>query len=229
MPRIVGVAKSGKSVGEIIKLGFTSLPFGYLACDGSSQLRSAYPDLFTAIGTTYGSVDGTHFNLPDLKGRSAMGDGAGAGLTTRTVGQAVGGETHTLATGNLPPHSHAASGLTVSGTNVSSTVSGNAIAGVNLDHTHTTNVPVDPTEQWSPSKFNDGNTGWNIKGRNNTDVITTGGSSSTLDHSHGLSATAAAQSWSGGVSGSTGNGPGTTTTITHSSPATVVKFAIAYQ
>jgi len=36
--------------------------------DGSSLLRSDYPDLFAKIGAMYGSVDDLHFNLPDDRG-----------------------------------------------------------------------------------------------------------------------------------------------------------------
>jgi len=40
-------------------------PMGYLFCDGSAVSRTMYPDLFDAIGTTYGTGDGsTTFNLP---------------------------------------------------------------------------------------------------------------------------------------------------------------------
>jgi len=46
----------------------TTPPTGFLACDGSAVSRTMYPDLFAAIGTTYGPGDGsTTFNLPDEK------------------------------------------------------------------------------------------------------------------------------------------------------------------
>lgn len=41
-------------------------PIGWLDCDGSAISRTDYADLFAAIGTTYGSGDGsTTFNIPD--------------------------------------------------------------------------------------------------------------------------------------------------------------------
>lgn len=64
--------------GSLVAYGGASAPTGYLLCDGASVLRATYPTLFTAIGTTYGSVDGTHFNVPDLKGRVPVGKGAHA-------------------------------------------------------------------------------------------------------------------------------------------------------
>jgi microcystin-dependent protein len=45
-----------------------TLPGNYLWCDGASYLRSTYPLLFTAISTNWGAADGTHFNVPDLRG-----------------------------------------------------------------------------------------------------------------------------------------------------------------
>jgi microcystin-dependent protein len=54
-------------VGKIVDFGTATVPAGYLECDGTSYLRTQYPDLFAAISTTWGSVDGTHFNVPNLK------------------------------------------------------------------------------------------------------------------------------------------------------------------
>src|SRR5260370_42480921 len=58
--------------------------------------RSTYSALFQAIGTNWGSVDGSSFNVPDLRGRAPIGTGQGVNLTNRTVGQLIGEETHIL-------------------------------------------------------------------------------------------------------------------------------------
>ena len=50
-------------------------PSGYLICDGSAISRTTYSALFNVIGTTYGSGDGTTFNLPDLRNRVPIGTG----------------------------------------------------------------------------------------------------------------------------------------------------------
>lgn len=60
-------------VGAICEYAGETIPEDYLQCDGSSLLRTDYPDLFNAIGTTYGSVDSLHFNLPDIKSRTVVG------------------------------------------------------------------------------------------------------------------------------------------------------------
>jgi Phage Tail Collar Domain len=64
-------------------------PTGWLLCNGQSVLRSDYLDLFNIIGTAYGSVDGAHFNVPDMRGRvAAHPDGGTNRLTTGTIGGA---------------------------------------------------------------------------------------------------------------------------------------------
>lgn len=53
--------------GVIVPFAGTTVPAGYLLCDGSAVSRTTYADLFAAIGTTYGAGDGnTTFNLPKL-------------------------------------------------------------------------------------------------------------------------------------------------------------------
>ncbi len=49
-------------------------PTNWLICNWASLLRAwTYASLFAIIGTTYGSVDWTHFNLPNLKGKVVVG------------------------------------------------------------------------------------------------------------------------------------------------------------
>jgi microcystin-dependent protein len=98
--------------GVVTQFAGASAPTGWLLCDGASLLRSSYPDLFSAIGTTWGSADATHFNVPDLRGRAVIGAGAGAGLTARALGDTLGAETVALATGDMPAHSHPGSSAT---------------------------------------------------------------------------------------------------------------------
>ena len=52
--------------GTVMMTASASVASGWFACDGASKIRADLPELFAAIGTTYGSVDGTHFNLPNL-------------------------------------------------------------------------------------------------------------------------------------------------------------------
>ena len=77
-----------------------NIPSGWLQCDGSSVTTAAYPDLFAAIGYTWGGA-GANFSLPDYRGRMLMGVSGG-----HAIGTTGGAETTTLVTANLASHSH---------------------------------------------------------------------------------------------------------------------------
>lgn len=63
--------------GTILATGRSTAPTGFLLCDGSAVSRSTYGDLFTAIGTTFGSGNGsTTFNLPNTQGVFLRGTGS---------------------------------------------------------------------------------------------------------------------------------------------------------
>lgn len=75
-----------------------TIPSGVLACDGSVYTEAEYPDLYSYLGGVGGS-----FNVPDMRGRFAIGaDGGGYPL-----GTTGGAEDHTLTIAEMPPHSHA--------------------------------------------------------------------------------------------------------------------------
>jgi len=102
-----------RMVGEIILWSTASSPDpDWLTCDGTSLLRTDYPDLFAVIGVTYGAADVDHFSLPDLRGRTVIGIGTGSGLTARALGDIGGEEVHTLTTTEAPSHTHADAGHT---------------------------------------------------------------------------------------------------------------------
>jgi microcystin-dependent protein len=86
-------------------------PDGWLLCDGASYLRSAYPDLFAVIGTTYGAADGTHFNVPDLRGRVVVGYAAAGGHTDVSTLGANDGQ----AVANRRPKHRTTNGLSIVG------------------------------------------------------------------------------------------------------------------
>lgn len=82
-------------------------PPGYLPCDGAAVNRVDYSALFAAIGTIYGSGDGTTtFNLPDLQGRSPLGAGSGYGLSPHSLADQGGAEAVTLSALQMPSHTH---------------------------------------------------------------------------------------------------------------------------
>jgi len=101
--------------GSMLVYGGASAPTGWLLCHGQSISRSTYAALFTALSTTYGSVDGNTFNIPDLRGRviagqDDMGGSSANRLTTPingdTLGAAGGVESHALSIAELAAHTH---------------------------------------------------------------------------------------------------------------------------
>jgi len=66
--------------GMIAPFGMSGAPTGWLICNGSAVSRTTYSALFSAIGTTWGSGNGsTTFNVPDFRGRFLRGRAAGSG------------------------------------------------------------------------------------------------------------------------------------------------------
>lgn len=60
--------------GTVSYFASNTVPNGYLACNGQAVSRTTYPELFAAIGTTFGAGDGSStFNLPDLRGEFVRG------------------------------------------------------------------------------------------------------------------------------------------------------------
>lgn len=94
--------KDSNPIGSIIQFAGANAPVGWLICDGSAISRTVYSILFSVIGTTYGTGDGsTTFNLPNLQNRVPLGTSS-----TYTLGSTGGESTHILTTTEMPQHSH---------------------------------------------------------------------------------------------------------------------------
>lgn len=123
-------------IGEVKIWTGRTAPAKWLLCDGSSQLRASFPDLWTfaaaeiaASSLLFTNGNGTTtFTLPDLRGRVPAGNDTSAGRLTVTTmtpdgntnGAVGGAQTVTLAAANIP------AGVPSSGSNsisVTSTVS----------------------------------------------------------------------------------------------------------
>lgn len=89
--------------GEIKWFAFSTVPVGYLVCNGANVSRATYADLFAVIGTTFGSGDGsTTFTLPNLidkfaQGSATVGTVKSAGLPNITGSHSQFIATHTSA------------------------------------------------------------------------------------------------------------------------------------
>lgn len=112
-------------LGVVLPYAGSTAPNGFLLCGGQAVSRTTYSGLFALISTTYGVGDGsTTFNLPDLRGRvpggkDDMGGSAASRLTSTTItsgaatlGNVGGAQTVTLASGEMPSHTHTMSSHT---------------------------------------------------------------------------------------------------------------------
>ena len=92
--------------GTIITFGGTTAPTGYLPCEGGIYLKSMYPDLWAAIGETWGTATITQFYVPDLRGAFLRGTGSHGTHNMANgndfAGQAVG----SFETDQFQEHSH---------------------------------------------------------------------------------------------------------------------------
>jgi hypothetical protein len=93
------VIRSDKDdIGSIRISGKASFGGGELPCNGASYLRTTLPDLFTAIGTTWGSADGTHFTVPNFTDTGRFLRSSSGTLAVGTYqSNLVGTHSHTLA------------------------------------------------------------------------------------------------------------------------------------
>jgi microcystin-dependent protein len=134
------VGDLGIPIGGILPFAGTTIPFGFLLCDGSEVLIAKYPELYQTIGITYNGaaplIGFDTFRIPDLRARFPLGrdnmdnggqiatpggaivDAGGgnvdriSGIEPDTLGGSGGAGQYTLSTSNLPEHEHDLQGST---------------------------------------------------------------------------------------------------------------------
>lgn len=172
----IGNINIGIPSGCIIPYGGTTIPSGWLLCDGSSISTDTYPDLFNAIKYTYGG-SGSSFNLPNLTGRMPLGVSE-----SHVLGTTGGDETVTLTTDQMPSHNHPIS------CNLSN-------AGVHEHNMASNDVSGNNRGYVSTSAFRDGAYGYGSTGTDsygyngNTYYVSTNFMETAGEHTHTLTAT----------------------------------------
>lgn len=152
--------------------GNATPPDGWLICNGAAISRTTYAALFTNIGTTFGTGDGsTTFNIPDFRGRFPLGKAAAG--TGSTLGGTGGNIDHTH---SQPAHYH--------------TKGTGATLSVDINHDHaavTSGASSGHTHSIDPPAFT-GGTGWVSNDHAHViDVPAFSGSSGAGSaHSHGI-------------------------------------------
>lgn len=89
--------------GMIVSFSGDNAPDGWLICDGSEISKTTYANLFSVIGSKYGSaVNSNNFKLPDLGQRIPVGYKSGI----NSLGNTGGNNSITLSTDQIPSHTH---------------------------------------------------------------------------------------------------------------------------
>ncbi|MCG7545051.1 tail fiber protein [Pseudoalteromonas sp. MM17-2] len=112
-------------LGQIQPFGFNFAPRGWALCAGQLLAISSNTALFSLLGTNYGGDGRTTYGLPDLRGRTAVGEGNHPGSQFNwRMGETHGAERHTLNVTELPQHSFTAALTNVTGTLMATTADG---------------------------------------------------------------------------------------------------------
>jgi microcystin-dependent protein len=106
---------SQQYVGEIRIFSFNFAPRGWALCNGQTLPIQQNVALFSLLGTFYGGNGTTNFQLPDLRGRVAIGYGNGSS-GSYNIGELGGEPNHTLTINEMPMHNHLVNFPTAAGT-----------------------------------------------------------------------------------------------------------------
>ncbi|GAB5445408.1 phage tail protein [Gymnodinialimonas sp.] len=94
------------TIAEIRLFASNFAPRNWAFCDGQLLAINSNTALFSLLGTIYGGDGRTTFGLPDFRGRVAIGEGHGPGLSNYTLGEKGGNEQTVLQLANMPAHNH---------------------------------------------------------------------------------------------------------------------------
>jgi len=92
-------------LGLIVPFVSDDTPPNMLLCDGSTYARVDFPELYSVLSSVF-IVDADNFIVPDLRGKTVIGVGSGSGLTSRSMNDSGGEESHVLDVTEIPSHDH---------------------------------------------------------------------------------------------------------------------------
>lgn len=107
---------SAPFLGEIRIFSFNFAPKSWAQCNGQLLSIAQNTALFSLLGTTFGGNGTTTFQLPDLRGRAPVHWGQGPGLSSVTLGEVGGQESHILTSQEMPQHNHSFAATTAAAT-----------------------------------------------------------------------------------------------------------------
>lgn len=187
-------------------------PTGWLLLNGATVVgaQTLYPDLWAIAPAGWKS--GSNLILPNMASRFPIGQSG-------SLGETGGSNTHTIGTANLPPHAHAAGTLATSAHSVSDPGHGHSVN--DPGHFHVQNVMAAGTGSITTrADYNVDTTTGGIFPQSNTPTANAPTGISINGNTTGISVAAHT------ISGSTGNGPGTSTAIDHTPANVTFNFII---
>ncbi len=96
-PSSGGLDPSLATIGEVVPYAGNTAPPGWMFANGQMLPIAEYQALFVVLGTTYGGNGTTNFALPNLEGRTVIGDSS-----LYPEGDAVGTDNFLLSSAELP-------------------------------------------------------------------------------------------------------------------------------
>ena len=108
---------------EIRIMSFNFAPKGWALCNGQLLPINQNQALFSLLGTTFGGDGRVNFGLPDNRGRTPIEVGNG-----HVLGERGGEQAHTLASSEMPQHTHTGQAQPANAT--TGTPNNNMLAGV---------------------------------------------------------------------------------------------------
>ena len=192
--------------GSIVNYAGDTAPSGWFICDGRSISKDLYDDLFSVIGTKYGTPDSSlNFSLPDLQERVPIGK------TSNTTLGAIGGNTDiSLNVSQMPSHNHSgtvdASGAhTHIGTTDASGAHTHSITDPRHTHSQTTTNDDFNNSGGNPPSFSADGAG--TRTWNNISTADTGISiDQSVSHTHGFTTASSGSHTHTFTTGSSGSG-----------------------
>ena len=141
------------SVGQVAAFAGGFVPQGWRPADGEILNIADNPTLFSLIGNTYGGDGVTTFALPDLRGRTIVGAGTGAGLAPVALGEAFGSGSTVLTLSQLASHDHGLPAGGATGTTGGGAPIDNAQPSLGLNYLVSTSG-IFPTTDYTPDPDN---------------------------------------------------------------------------
>jgi len=97
----------GIPTATIVPWSDSSVPSGFLECNGAAVSRTTYAALFAIVGTTYGAGDGSStFNVPDLQDNVPVGKSNNKALASTGGAENAATANATLSESQLASHDH---------------------------------------------------------------------------------------------------------------------------